>query len=267
MSYDEVVARGMEIVKELQDKDMDAFYDEIDSGYLADLIYVDATTEGAKQCYYIYNDLQVEEFNDNDKEVKTEDVDTDYRGVKGRQDIIDRLEKLKADLMNLKYVTKVEFDTDGYLDGIEGPITVVSYDGIWNAGLSTEEAYKAEKDLEAEVLKVLKDNGVNVELEEFENNDNHFYIVSYSTNWKDAKEVKTEDTAGQLSESKSTKPQKTKRRAINIKWDTDGKKVKLPTEMDIPDDLDDEDEISDYISDQTGFCHYGFDLVPELDEY
>jgi len=36
--------------------------------------------------------------------------------------------------------------------------------------------------------------------------------------------------------------------------------------MDIPDDLDDEDEISDYISDQTGFCHYGFDLVPELDE-
>lgn len=55
-------------------------------------------------------------------------------------------------------------------------------------------------------------------------------------------------------------------KVINIQWDTDGDKKlfkKLPTEIDIPDGMDDEDEISDYISDVTGFCHYGFELEGE----
>lgn len=58
-------------------------------------------------------------------------------------------------------------------------------------------------------------------------------------------------------------------RAINIKWDVDYKEDLdfLPTEIEIPDDLIPEDpedyceEISDYISDLTGYCHKGFDLV------
>lgn len=52
-------------------------------------------------------------------------------------------------------------------------------------------------------------------------------------------------------------------KAINIQWDTDGDQdllKELPTKIDIPDGMDDEDEISDYISDVTGFCHYGFEL-------
>ena len=52
-------------------------------------------------------------------------------------------------------------------------------------------------------------------------------------------------------------------KAINIKWDTDGDLEllqELPKEIEIPKDMTDEDEISDYISDVTGFCHYGFDL-------
>lgn len=52
-------------------------------------------------------------------------------------------------------------------------------------------------------------------------------------------------------------------KAINIKWDTDGDMEmlkQLPKEMEIPEDMTDEDEISNYLSDQTGFCHYGFDL-------
>ncbi len=47
-------------------------------------------------------------------------------------------------------------------------------------------------------------------------------------------------------------------KATNIKWDTDGENVTLPTEIEIPDGMTDEDEISDYLSDQTGFCHMGF---------
>ena len=61
-------------------------------------------------------------------------------------------------------------------------------------------------------------------------------------------------------------------KAINIKWDTDGDKEvlnKLPTEMVIPDELEEIykkdkeyalEEISDWLSDETGFCHYGFEI-------
>ena len=68
-------------------------------------------------------------------------------------------------------------------------------------------------------------------------------------------------------------------RAVNIKWDvTDGAEdmtkkdmdeilLTLPTEVEIPDYLttDDEDnlldEVSDWLSDEYGFCHDGFELV------
>ena len=52
-------------------------------------------------------------------------------------------------------------------------------------------------------------------------------------------------------------------KAINILWDTDGEEVNLPNEIEIPDwvDKEDDDEISDYLSDTTGFCHFGFEFV------
>ena len=54
-------------------------------------------------------------------------------------------------------------------------------------------------------------------------------------------------------------------KAININWDTDNEDVNLPDEIDIPDQIVcDEDLISDYISDVTGFCHYGFELNKEI---
>lgn len=65
-------------------------------------------------------------------------------------------------------------------------------------------------------------------------------------------------------------------KAINIKWDTDGDEEvlqDLPTEMIIPDYFVDwyssdrefaTDEISDWLSDETGFCHSGFEIVKEV---
>ena len=59
-------------------------------------------------------------------------------------------------------------------------------------------------------------------------------------------------------------------KAVNIKWDTDGDMElleELPTEVMIPDYLitDDEDDlldkVSDWLSDEYGFCHFGFELV------
>lgn len=61
-------------------------------------------------------------------------------------------------------------------------------------------------------------------------------------------------------------------KAINIQWDVDYPEdlESLPKEIEIPsdvfcyedgDDIDEYlDEISDYISDITGFCHFGFDV-------
>lgn len=62
-------------------------------------------------------------------------------------------------------------------------------------------------------------------------------------------------------------------KATNIKWDTDGDMEvfnELPTEMIIPDELEEMhkkdkeyalEEISDWLSDETGFCHDGFEVV------
>lgn len=53
-------------------------------------------------------------------------------------------------------------------------------------------------------------------------------------------------------------------KAVNIQWDVDDPEdlKDLPTEIEIPAGIDpeDDDAISDYISDFTGFCHKGFDL-------
>ena len=61
-------------------------------------------------------------------------------------------------------------------------------------------------------------------------------------------------------------------KTINIKWDTDGDEEvlnELPTEMIIPNELEELykkdreyalEEISDWLSDETGFCHAGFEI-------
>lgn len=51
--------------------------------------------------------------------------------------------------------------------------------------------------------------------------------------------------------------------AINIQWDVDNKEDLdgLPQKVVLPEGMTDDDEISDYLSDLTGFCHYGFSTV------
>lgn len=50
-------------------------------------------------------------------------------------------------------------------------------------------------------------------------------------------------------------------KAVNIEYDTDGNDVELPSEITVPDGMIDTDEICDYISEATGFCINGFDIV------
>ena len=53
-------------------------------------------------------------------------------------------------------------------------------------------------------------------------------------------------------------------KVINIEWNTDNEhnlQNALPKEIDIPESINTMDDISDYISDETGFCNIGFELV------
>lgn len=52
-------------------------------------------------------------------------------------------------------------------------------------------------------------------------------------------------------------------KAINIEWDVDYLEdlENLPQEIEIPNGIEDDDEISDYISDYTGFFYKGFKLT------
>ena len=49
--------------------------------------------------------------------------------------------------------------------------------------------------------------------------------------------------------------------AYKIDWDTDGEDISLPNEIEIPERLTDLDELSDYITSVTGFCHKGFGVT------
>ena len=59
----------------------------------------------------------------------------------------------------------------------------------------------------------------------------------------------------------------------NIKYDTDGEDIELPTrlEIEIPDDIIEQEDVeqmlSDEISNITGFCHFGFLIENKKDYY
>lgn len=50
-------------------------------------------------------------------------------------------------------------------------------------------------------------------------------------------------------------------KAVNIKWETDGMDVNLPTEIEIPTEFVDMDKVSDWLSEKTGFLHDGFSII------
>ena len=51
----------------------------------------------------------------------------------------------------------------------------------------------------------------------------------------------------------------------DIKWETDGEIVDLPTEVEVDDNMDD-DEIADYLSDTYGWLVNGFALPMDNDD-
>lgn len=57
-------------------------------------------------------------------------------------------------------------------------------------------------------------------------------------------------------------------KVVNIKWVSDESTISLPSEMEIPEEFIgengvDEDLVSDWISDETGWLHDGFEIIEE----
>ena len=57
-------------------------------------------------------------------------------------------------------------------------------------------------------------------------------------------------------------------KVVDIIWETDGDEVDLPTEMDIPDYIDpeDDDAITDYLSDETGWLVIAYTKESEYEK-
>lgn len=87
--------------------------------------------------------------------------------------------------------------------------------------------------------------------------------------------VPAEELDGYFRAYRKEREEKKMLKAVDIKWDVtdydddefDDKACEvlesLPTEMDIPEGMTDPDEISDWLSDETGFCHDGFRIVDQ----
>lgn len=57
-------------------------------------------------------------------------------------------------------------------------------------------------------------------------------------------------------------------KASNIEWDVDNEAAKelLPTEIELPEGMTDTEEIDDYLSDITGYCHKGYILEEGIEK-
>lgn len=51
-------------------------------------------------------------------------------------------------------------------------------------------------------------------------------------------------------------------KAVDIIWETDGEEIDLPTEVELPSDFDrdDEDAITDYLSDEYGWLVISYEI-------
>jgi len=47
-------------------------------------------------------------------------------------------------------------------------------------------------------------------------------------------------------------------KCTDINWDTDGEAIDLPTQLTV--DVENVEEVADALSDETGFCHFGFSM-------
>lgn len=88
--------------------------------------------------------------------------------------ILDRIEKLEADLLKIDRINRVEFDLDGFYDDLNQVIFVTEYD----IPVTLDNYFEVRKQLINDVLRVAKENGLNRTEDRIEDYGAHFYFVT-----------------------------------------------------------------------------------------
>lgn len=147
-----------------------------------------------------------------------------------------------------------------YNERLAGDLNIHSNEGLYAVALENAKTISRYDELKDTVILVSKgfssfSGGIS--------NDNHY--VSILIDPYTPKEIvdKINKISSEHMFKLPEKEQKNGIKAVNIEWDVDYKEdlEGLPTEIEIPAGIEDEDKISDYISEITGFCHKGFELI------
>ena len=88
--------------------------------------------------------------------------------------ILDKVEKLEAELLSIKGVVEVDFDLDGFYDNLKQVIFLTKYD----IPVETENYFEARRQLIADVLKVAEENGLKRTEDRIEDYGTWFYFVT-----------------------------------------------------------------------------------------
>ena len=95
--------------------------------------------------------------------------------------IVDKCEKLENELLQIKRVTEVEFDLDGFYDNIHQVIILTKYD----IPVTLDNYYEVRRQLLKAVIKVAANNELTRTEDRIEDYGQHFYFVfRCSKNWE-----------------------------------------------------------------------------------
>lgn len=94
--------------------------------------------------------------------------------------IVDKVEKLKKELLEINGVTEVEFDLDGFYDNMHQIIFLTKYD----IPVASENYLELREQLLNDVIKVVNNNGLTRAEDRIEDYGSHFYFVmKYEKEW------------------------------------------------------------------------------------
>lgn len=91
-----------------------------------------------------------------------------------RFSIMDKVEKLEKELLEVDGVTEVDFDLDGFYDGIHHVIFLTKYD----IPVELENYYEVRKQMVKNILEVASNNGLKRTGDSIEDYGEWFYFVT-----------------------------------------------------------------------------------------
>ena len=88
--------------------------------------------------------------------------------------ILDKVEKLEKELLSIDGVTEVDFDLDGFYDGLNHVIFLTKY----NIPVALENYFEVRKQMVKDILRVANENGLKRTGDNIEDYGEWFYFVT-----------------------------------------------------------------------------------------